>query len=158
MTRQRFALATALALTSVVLLSGCTEGNVSSQLTLEEAKAGAQQLETDIAEQVPTDMVAAVDQQPTGVLVRCDEDNAYQWTGQTIVTLSGNPSGEDLVRDIADAYDEAQYSTDPGYPEAVIATDAGSAIVSFRERSNEISIGTASTCFRSEDVDPTPEY
>lgn len=52
-------------------------------LTLDDAKSVAQERETDLAEYVPSDAVASIEQRPYGALLSCDSERGYQWSGRT---------------------------------------------------------------------------
>ena len=75
-----------IATTAMLLLSGCGQGvPVNEDLTVEEAKAIAQQMERDIAAVVPEENVTDLVQNDTGVLMKCDDNGGYQWPAQTRV-------------------------------------------------------------------------
>lgn len=103
--------ASAFILTAGVLgLSACgTQSGgevVDESLTLQEAKTTAMNMETELAAMVPGDVVASIDQRQTGVLMSCEGDRAYQWTGQTQIAYR-TPEPIDpnaLVNEIVAAY------------------------------------------------------
>lgn len=94
----------------VTALSGCgamkRASAVDTSLTLQDAKATAMRMETDLAEFVPAEVVASIDQRQTGVLMSCSGERAYQWTGQTKIAY-GTPAAIDpdaLVDEIVSTY------------------------------------------------------
>ncbi|MGC8073962.1 hypothetical protein ACP3W1_25715, partial [Salmonella enterica] len=74
--------------------------------TLDDAKATAMQIEQELADMVPADAVASVDQDQTGVLMSCSGERAYQWTGQTKVVLTEGATydGAAVTENIAQKY------------------------------------------------------
>ena len=94
------------------VLAGCvgvgsneTEvSDVNRNLTLDGAKNMAMVMEKELAAMVPADAVTSIDQHPTGVLLGCTGDRAYQWSGETKVAVSSAPDAEALVDAIVTRY------------------------------------------------------
>ncbi|MGZ0069008.1 hypothetical protein [Microbacterium arborescens] len=60
---------------------------VDPGLTVEEAKRIAQEMELELVAMIPEANIVSVEQNPNGVLLSCDNDRGYQWTGGTNVML-----------------------------------------------------------------------
>ncbi|CEA09663.1 hypothetical protein BN1051_03035 [Arthrobacter saudimassiliensis] len=107
---RRRAAATGLVL--VFGLVGCAEDSSEAAggdvLTWQEAKARAQAMELEIAESLPQDKLASVDQALTGLLIRCS-DTSVNWHGATTVTLTEGTDPEPLVRDLEAKYENSRF-------------------------------------------------
>ena len=107
---RRRAAATGLVL--VFGLVGCAEDSSEAAavdgLPWQEAKARAQAMELEIAESLPQDKLASVDQALTGLLVRCS-DTSVNWHGATTVTLTEGTDPEPLVRDLEAKYENSRF-------------------------------------------------
>lgn len=79
-----------------------------SLLTVHEAKQAAQSMEGQIAAVVPEVHIAKIDQGPAGILLNCSSPESYQWTGQTLVTLTGGPDIESVLREIETHWTETK--------------------------------------------------
>lgn len=86
--------------------SGQQEQEKKSELTWEDAKAATQEMELEIADLIPEDLVVSIDQRPTGMMLSCDKTR-HHWAGATTVTLVPGTDIESLVKDI-----EAHYRAD----------------------------------------------
>lgn len=66
-----------------VALSGCVSfaEKVDTDLALPDAKAYTQTVERDIADALPTDLLATTEQKETGVFLPCSRDGGEQWAG-----------------------------------------------------------------------------
>ncbi|MCM3614249.1 hypothetical protein M3672_07315 [Microbacterium enclense] len=66
-----------------VALVGCVSfiENTDADLSLPDAKAYTQTVERDIADALPADLVATMDQKETGVFLPCSRDGGEQWAG-----------------------------------------------------------------------------
>lgn len=118
-------------------------------LTVEDVKAASLELQTEVASFVPEDWVERIEQRETGVLLRCHEEDTYQWTGRTFVFLVEPQKDDQLLRDIADAFEGAEFSRDAGTPDAVVRTaEGGVVVVSYRDDRATVSIGAGSACFK----------
>ncbi|MBO9626198.1 MAG: hypothetical protein J7484_07470 [Microbacterium sp.] len=87
---------------SIWLLAACTpheETESVNELTWQEAKAEAQEMATEIAAQIPRNIVLNTDQRETGVLMNCDNER-QSWTGATTVALTPGTMAESVVRDL----------------------------------------------------------
>ena len=97
---------TRLATEGYTTLRGTTDvTGVDTKLTLHGAKKTAMAVERDLAAIVPADTVTSIDQDQTGVLLSCEGDRAYQWTGQTKVMVASPPDTEAIVDAIVEQYD-----------------------------------------------------
>ncbi|MGR4010486.1 hypothetical protein [Leucobacter sp. 1207-22] len=109
-----------IALATVLALTGCTapgsnvsgpqgttdQQKVNSDLTWEEAKTATQEMELEIVDLIPAELVINVDQHTKGVLLSCD-NTSHSWTGATTVTLTPGTDIESIVKDIEAHYREA---------------------------------------------------
>lgn len=87
-----------------------TQGNTSmaSELTWQDAKARTQAMELEIADSLPQDVVAGVEQMPDGVLIKCG-DSAVNWHGATTVTLNEGTVPDPLVRELEAKYRDSRF-------------------------------------------------
>ncbi len=81
---------------------------MESELTWQEAKTKAQEMEREIAALIPEDKVVKVDQDETGLLFSCS-GTQHNWTGSTIVALSKGTEGESFVKAIEAHYQDSRY-------------------------------------------------
>lgn len=162
MTRRRHTAVTALLLAIAAATTGCSTGGnaVEDPVTVEDAKAATQQFETEVAATINDEIVDRTEQDETGVLLPCNEENTYQWTGNTRVFLTGPTDEEAMLQQVAERFESGTYSTDSGRPETIIFGPGGeAAVVSYREKAVAINIASGSACFRlPDDADPTAEY
>jgi len=159
----------ALAFACMALLAGCQSqaAGVDENLTWQEAKADAQQMETDVAALIPDDVVVRREQRKTGSLFSCDDDQ-HQWVGRTTVTVLPGTDTEALIQGIQQAYEdddafEANESQDiNGNPRAqLVATDdeGESYLVSRGRTETELDITSGSKCFTlPDDVYPGGDF
>lgn len=148
-------------LLAVAVLGGCQGGNVSSDLTVEQAKADTQRFELEVAELVPAEITDRVEQLETGTLLRCGPDQEYGWTGNTAVYLSAPPADDaELLQSIADSLDEAEIDTESGAPRLIARGPEGqNVIVGVWEDGAYVNIASSSACFiLPEDADPLGDY
>ena len=164
----------AVLLISVVMLAGCVTGgakgavvnSVDKELTLEGAKKAAMAMEREIAAMVPADTVISIDQHQSGVLLSCDGDRAYQWTGQTNVAVASQPNADAIVDAIVDRYKKAEGFTArretrvDGQPRAhVIGAYGAGYLVGPGVETPAIEISSFSPCFvLPEDMSPGDTY
>ena len=158
-----------------VVLAGClgvgsngeAVSGVDTNLTLEGAKKTAMAMELELAAMVPADIVTSIDQHPTGVLLSCQGDRAYQWTGETNVTVSSPPDAEALVDTIVARYRETDGYTarrettvvdDQPFAHVIGAYGAGY-IVGPSADKTAVEISSFSPCFvLPEDMSPGDTY
>lgn len=155
-----------------LMTTGCSpstgDASVNKSLSLDEAKGMAQGMEVALADFVPAAQVSAVQQNPTGVLMSCSEEGAYQWSGQTKVVLNsdGTYDGAAVVNAIARTYDgrdsyrtKTDLTTD-GQPRAHVVGDYGQGyLVALSVDKTFVQILSFSPCFvLPEDVWPGGEY
>ena len=165
MTRRVVALAGVVAL--ALLATGCTPGGtVNEDLTVEDAKSIAQTMERDLAALVPEEFVTEVVQNDTGVLMKCDDDGAYQWTGQTRVYVT---DGVDAAAVVAAASDQFSGSADfrveedttaDGEPRAHIIGEGGEGYLLSRSVDGTyVGVSSFSPCFLlPDDVSPRGDF
>lgn len=170
-----------IALASVLALTGCTapDSNVSdppgttdqqeekmnSDLTWEEAKAATQEMELEIANLIPTELVVSIDQKAKGVLLSCDETR-HSWTGATTVTLSSGADIESIVKDIEAHYREAgtEISVDRSVSgnyriQLLLPSQGENYIIAKDIEDDHLRIASGSACFTlPEDVYPGGEF
>lgn len=153
----------AVLLLSGVLLAGCVGGTangaddvngVDTKLTLEGAKSTAMAMERELAAMVPVGVVTTIEQHPTGVLLSCQGDRAYQWSGRTNVLVSSAPDGHALVNAIVarylktEGYTAKRETTVDGQPSAkVIGSHGAGYLVSPSVDLTAIEILSFSPCF-----------
>ena len=93
-------------------LVGCagasSEASAADELTWQDAKARTQAMELEIANSLPQDSVAKVDQLPTGVLIDCS-DSSVNWHGASTVILSAGTEPEPLVREVEAKYRDSRF-------------------------------------------------
>ncbi|UTX52255.1 hypothetical protein [Leucobacter aridicollis] len=102
----------------VLSLTGCSsltaasqkEPKVDTKLTWQEAKAATQEMEREIAELIPKDVIVNVYQVDTGTLMSCG-DGADSWFGGMTVTVAKGTDIEAIVRDIETHYESTEYAT-----------------------------------------------
>ncbi|MCC3273227.1 hypothetical protein MUK71_03840 [Arthrobacter zhangbolii] len=81
---------------------------MASELTWQDAKARTQAMELEIADSLPLDLVAGIEQMPDGVLIKCG-DSAVNWHGATTVTLSEGTEPDPLVRELEAKYRDSRF-------------------------------------------------
>jgi hypothetical protein len=79
-----------------------------SPLTVHEAKQASQSMEGQIAAVVPQIHTARIDQGQAGILLNCSPRESYQWTGQTLLTLTGQPDIDSVLREIETHWTETK--------------------------------------------------
>lgn len=162
------------ALVLAALLSGCGGGSpggetvnkVDTSPSLEDAKQTAMSVERDLAAFVPAQNVVSTDQKQTGVLLSCEGERAFQWTGDTKVMTQGTVDFGSIVDDIVnaftsrDGYDARRTTTDDGQPRAHIIGEYGATyLVEPSVDNTAINILSFSPCFvLPEDMSPRGEY
>lgn len=109
--RRRIASAAAVLVVLSFAVTGCAGSSngddvngVDPDLTVDEAKAIAMAMELELAGMVPAENVTSVEQSPEGVLLSCDDNLGYQWTGITNVHIQGTIDNAALVDAIVDEY------------------------------------------------------
>ncbi len=159
-----------LALTVLILLSGCTTATkgaaVDETLDVYDAKAVAQSMENELAGYVPASSVASTDQLDEGILLSCGADGIYQWTGHNYVTLSTPVDDKKVVDEVVAGFaDRPPFSaladtTQDGAPSAVVVGPAGSTyLLTLSVDRSRIEIFSFSPCFRlPDDMSPFAEY
>lgn len=84
---------------------------VDESLTWEQAKSTTQDVMSEIADLVPTDVVVGVDQQESGRLFSCDAAG-HRWKGVTTVTVQPGADIDEVVREIEHAFNQdARFET-----------------------------------------------
>lgn len=94
---------TALAALVCVLCSGCLPpgSGVDEDLSLDDAKARAQQVEREIVDTVAPDLLGDVDQRAQGTFLPCSGGEGEHWAGGLTARVLGDPSPERLTGPIA---------------------------------------------------------
>ena len=84
-------------------LTACGNGGtgVNPELTVQDAKEIAMQTERDIVAVIPEEYVASTEQAQEGVLLSCDDERGYQWTGRTKIQLKGSPDVASLIESVS---------------------------------------------------------
>lgn len=154
-------------LVAVLLLAGCSQGeNVDENLTVDEAKAIAQEMEREIAALVPDEYVTDVVQNSTGTLMQCDTERGYQWAGSTRVYITDGLDVEAVVASASDEFGSRdgfrveQDVTVDGEPSAHIIGDHGAGYLVERSVDGTyMDISSFSPCFRLPDgVSPRGDF
>lgn len=139
---------------------------VNESLTVEQAKQAAMDMESEIAALVPQEHIESIEQDQEGVLLSCDDDRGYQWTGQTNVTLRREVDPAVIV-DAAvaeyegrDSYTANADTTVDGEPRAHVRGEYGAAYLLARSvDGTAMEILSFSPCFRlPEDMSPGGTY
>lgn len=82
-------------------LTGCMPSKEEpvddSGFTWEEAKRTSQEVELEVAELIPPEVIVSVEQNPTGSLFACNETQ-HSWNGATTVTLAPGTEIESIVK------------------------------------------------------------
>ncbi|KZE41308.1 hypothetical protein [Microbacterium sp. T32] len=156
----------------LLLMTGCStmqgDATVEENVTIDQAKTIAQEMETTLAGFVPPDQVASIAQNPTGALMSCSKEGDYLWSGQTKVILEPGTTydGDAVTSKIAAAYDgsksyrtETDMTTD-GQPRAhVIGENGEGYLVALSVDKTFVQILSFSPCFvLPDDVSPSKPY
>lgn len=163
---------TSIAFLLLLLVTGCSpmtgDATVDEEVTIDEAKTIAQDMETTLAGLVPAEQVASIDQNPTGAFMSCSTEGDYLWSGQTKVMLNPGAAydGAAVTGKIAQEYNgrdsyrtETDLTTD-GQPRAhVIGGNGEGYIVALSVDRTFVEIFSFSPCFvLPEDVSPSRPY
>ena len=151
-----------LALTVLILLSGCTTATkgaaVDETLDVYGAKAVAQSMENELASYVPAGSVASTEQLDKGILLSCGADGIYQWTGHNYLTLSSPVDDKKVVDKVVAGFANRPPfaaltdTTHDGAPSALIVGPAGSSYsLTLSVDRSRIEIFSFSPCFRLPD-------
>lgn len=139
-------------------------GMGKTDISIEEAKRIAQDTETSIVDSLPASMVSSVEQDPTGVLIRCDKDRGYQWTGHTVVTLTPSTTVESVISHVLSAFEgneelRPRDVTDSVGPGAQLLGPYNSGYIVDRRANDAVNVASFSPCFDlPEDRSPSIEY
>jgi hypothetical protein len=166
--QHRLAIAT-LVIAVLIGTQGCAtrqDAHTISPLSLEEAKGEAQSTEDDIVAQIPSDSVAHVEQAPTGGLLSCTSESAYQWYGHTYVDFRSGVDAESIVDDLVDKWKADKsfsVSTYTNLSDTRVVRLRGdyksSYFVNVAEAGSQISIASFSPCFfLPKGADPGGEF
>ena len=164
--------ATVIAIAAGLLLVGCAPSadedsaaqTTQPGLTVAEAKRVAQGVEDAIVAKLPETMVSSVEQRATGILLPCDADRGYQWTGRTVVTLTESTSPESVIDEVLTAYgDDDEFRprdiTDSVGPAVQLLGPYGSGYIVGRRAANAVDVASFSPCFvLPEGSSPSIEY
>ena len=167
---------TAAAMILLVAVTGCTsgapksttetEGNtpVESELTWQEAKAKAQAMELEIADLIPEDKVAKIEQRETGLLFSCSEAR-HHWSGSTNVILTEGSEEEPLLKAIEAHYQDGPFTIKSDldivgdYRVQLRSRDAAESYIFGIFEPGTIHIASGSACFTlPEGVDPGDDF
>ncbi|MFF8818357.1 hypothetical protein ACF07D_10225 [Leucobacter sp. NPDC015123] len=83
---------------------------MDTKLTWQEAKATTQEMEREIADLIPKDVIVDVYQVDTGTLMPCS-DGSDRWFGGMTITVAKGTDIEAIVRDIETHYASTNYLT-----------------------------------------------
>ncbi|NYF16142.1 hypothetical protein HDC37_000956 [Microbacterium sp. AK009] len=155
-------LAGAVLVVALAALTACqgSEGDVDSDLTVEQAKADTQRFELEVAEAVPADIVDRIEQLETGSLLRCGPDQQFSWSGSTRVYLTVQPTDErQFMEDIAAALDDSEFLLDGDRPITEARGPEGQSVIMSLRDDGYVNINSGSACFiLPEDADPLGDY
>lgn len=74
-----------------------TSSGIDDTLSLDDAKARAQEVEREIAAAVPEDMLSNIDQRDKGSFLSCSGGGGNQWAGGLEASVVGNPAPEQVI-------------------------------------------------------------
>lgn len=138
---------------------------MNEDLTVEDAKQDTQRVEIEIAESLPAEYVAEVEQRDKGVLLTCSSDGGEQWTGFTRIALRNDPDPATLIQAVSTHFaDSDQFSTElreDSSDQLLNVAGPGGAlwIVRARASGNEVLISSSSPCFRlPQEMDRRGDY
>ncbi|MFT3797002.1 hypothetical protein [Microbacterium sp.] len=87
-----------------VALVGCAADKPEvADVTIMEAKAMTQAVELEVARRVPAELVASIDQSPTGSLLSCEGERNYNWAGGITVYLTEGADLDAAIQGFTDA-------------------------------------------------------
>jgi len=148
-------------------LIGCVPSadTVDDELSVDAAKALAQEVEREISAVLPPSMLTDVKQQEKGAFLSCTRDGARQWAGGLTASVVGDPPPEDVIGVIADHYQgggnyRVGLRQDHGDSVLNIAGEHGSLwIVRYIRDRAELDVDSFSPCIRlPDDVWPGGSY
>jgi hypothetical protein len=152
------------------LLTGCAtspkEPNVEDDLDVYGAKQIAQEMEQELAAFIPQENIVASAQLAEGVLLSCEGDRTFRWTGHTYVQLTGDPDTEPIVDAVAEEFSERESFaaerdvTDDGVPRVrVRGPGASSYSMALSVDHTQMEIFSFSPCFHlPEDMSHRAKY
>ncbi|MFC4138090.1 MULTISPECIES: hypothetical protein [unclassified Microbacterium] len=150
--------ATLLATLMIFGLTGCAQTSPEDTLNVEEAKAIAQAGASEISEHVPAELVVSVKQNATGVLLSCEGDRNYTWTGRTVVTLTEDADVTDVIDGIYSVYADQEGWTARrkesahGDPQVIIdGPDSNGYLITGDAEPSTIDLDSYSPCFHLPD-------
>ena len=143
-----------LALGGALLLGGCAEATVDTELSLEDAKQAAIGMELELAALIPSDGAAQPEQSPYGILMSCG-DGGHRWAGgRTVVPVDAPIDAEALVAAVIEHYDDSDEFEAVSIPRSsgeprvqVLGPFGASAIVAESPDRTAIEISSFSSCF-----------
>ncbi|MEX0151197.1 hypothetical protein [Microbacterium sp. LMI1-1-1.1] len=141
----------------IVTLSGCNgRTNVNDELTVSDAKASTQAVEREIVERLPGEYVGTIEQLAAGSFLSC-VDGSYLWSGFIRAQITGDPDVATLLDPVMAKFEnkkgfEARYRESLGDRVLDISNEDGALwIVSYEPARAELSVDSASACFRLPD-------
>jgi len=165
---RRFAVsAVCIPLILAVSLTGCSgsSGLVDEQMSLDEAKTLAQDIEREIVQMLPQGVATSIEQQEKGALLSCSRDGARQWAGGLTATIVGDPPPEDVIGAIADGFagrDDLRVSRREDQGDLLVTlsgADQSVWVVRYIRSRAELDVDSGSPCIRlSDDVWPGGSY
>ena len=125
---------------------------VDDKLTWQKAKAHLQDMEQEIANLIPEEKVAKIDQKTTGILFECDKAQ-HLWKGSTAVTLSAGTDPEPIVKAIENHFQDSRFNIKTGpdivgdYRVQLRSPDTSENYIIVKDGPGEIGIASGSPCF-----------
>ncbi len=142
-----------LALATALLLAGCAAESVDPDLSLEDAKRAAQELELELTEFIPSEAAGQPEQSRDGILMQCGA-GGHSWAGGTVVPVHEPIDAEALVASIVERYDGSDgldaisIPRPSGEPRVqVLGPFGASAILAENPERTAVEISSFSSCF-----------
>ncbi|MDF2991688.1 MAG: phenylalanyl-tRNA synthetase alpha subunit [Microbacterium sp.] len=165
--RRRAALTICAGLVLVTVSAGCSGrvDLVDEEMSLDDAKRLAQNMEREIVQSLPPGLVTAIEQQEKGALLACSRDGARQWAGGLTATVVGDPVPEDVIGAIADRFvvrEDFRVSLREDQGDSLVTIsgeDQSVWVVRYIRSRAELDIDSGSPCIRlPDDVWPGGSY
>lgn len=148
-------------------LTGCSgsTGLVDEQMSLDDAKSLAQEMEREIVQSLPPGLATNLEQQEKGALLPCSRDGARQWAGGLTANIVGDPAPEEVIGVIADSFagrDDLSVSRRENQGDLLVTLSGVNQsvwVVRYIRTRAELDIDSGSPCIRlPDDVWPGGSY
>jgi hypothetical protein len=148
-------------------LTGCSgsAGLIDEQMSLDDAKKLAQEMEREIVQSLPPGVATNITQQEKGTLLSCSPDGARQWAGGLTATIIGDRTPDDVIGAIAESFagrDDLSVSRRENQGDSLVTlygTDQSVWVVRYIRSRAELDVDSGSPCIRlPDDVWPGGSY